>query len=56
MLQRHNNTLSCTDCGHTLNDAYLAMIWEQAESNGLEDCEAYAVHDALSGCCPGRRF
>jgi hypothetical protein len=38
-----------------LNDAYLAMIWEQIEACGLEDCEAYAIRDALCGC-PGREF
>lgn len=38
-----------------LSDAYLAMIWEQIEVNGLEDCEAYAIRDALCGC-PGHRF
>ncbi len=39
-----------------LSDAYLEMIWEQIEAHDLWDCEAYAVRDALSGCCPGRSF
>ena len=38
-----------------LNDAYLAMIWEQIETHGLWDCEMYAIRDALCGC-PGREF
>lgn len=39
-----------------LNDAYLAMIWEQIEkTSGLDDCEAYAIRDALC-VCPGREF
>lgn len=39
-----------------LQDGYVEMIWEQVVSNGLNACEAYAIHDALSGCCPGRSF
>jgi hypothetical protein len=41
------------DC--TLNDGYLAMIWEQIDYAEWRDCEAYAVRDALC-CCPGRHF
>ena len=39
-----------------LNDAYLQMIWSEAERLGLDDCDAYAIRDAMSGCCPGREF
>lgn len=40
-----------------LNDAYLAMIWEQIDACcALDECEAYAIRDALCGCCPGRDF
>lgn len=32
-----------------LSTAYLDMIWSEIERNGLWDCEAYAIRNALMG-------
>lgn len=32
-----------------LSDAFLAMIWDEIERNGLWGCEAYALRNAMMG-------